>query len=59
MATEAVAAGPMELHGSIGQVCHADQKLLQDRRPGKLYDDFWYAFSCKEWIGIIDMRCHL
>ena len=46
-------------HGSIGQVCHADQKLLQDRRPGKLYDDFWYAFSCKEWIGIIDMRCHL
>ena len=34
-------------------------KLLQDRRPGKLYDDFWYAFSCKEWIGIIYMRCHL
>ena len=39
-------------HGQIGY-------SYEYKNTGKLYDDFWYAFSCKEWIGIIDMRCHL
>ena len=60
MATEAVAArSDGAYHGSIGQVCHADQKLLQDRRPGKLYDDFGMLFPAKSglMLSIWDVIC--